>query len=335
MTAKRDSKNNPDPKRPSHENLPRNVLDNLMEGCQVISREWKYLYVNDAIAKQGRRSKEQLLGRTMMEAYPGIQDTSMFTVLRRCMEERTIHRMVNEFTFPDGAKGWFELSFEPVPEGVFILSTEITERKRAEEALRRLNRTLAMLSECNQAIIRATDENLMLTQICGIVFGTGGYLRASIGLAQGSEGAIRPVAQAGGDEGGTDTDRVHWEDIMWDKGPPEHAGRTGEVAVARVTAKDEEYAPWREEASKRGVASCIALPLRAGDKVIGVLTVYSGEPDAFNVNEMSLLVEMASDLSYGLVALRTGIAHRKAEARIVHLNSVLRGIRGVTNQSVD
>jgi two-component system NtrC family sensor kinase len=69
-----------------------------------------------------------------MEIHPGIENTEIFTHLQRCMTERTSHRMENEFTFPDGSKGWFDLSILPVPDGVFILSLDITERKRAEEA---------------------------------------------------------------------------------------------------------------------------------------------------------------------------------------------------------
>lgn len=114
----------------------RKTLDNMLEGCQIIGFDWKYLYVNDVIAVQGRKTKEELLGRTMMETYPGIEKTEMFSYLRRCMEERLPHRTENEFTFPDGSKGWFELSIQPVPEGVFILSQDITERKQMQESLR-------------------------------------------------------------------------------------------------------------------------------------------------------------------------------------------------------
>lgn len=65
------------------------VLDSLLEGCQVISFEWRYLYVNDTVAVQGALAKEKLLGRTMMECYPGIDRTDMFSVLTRCMLEPT------------------------------------------------------------------------------------------------------------------------------------------------------------------------------------------------------------------------------------------------------
>lgn len=112
------------------------ALDSLMEGCQIIGYDWRYLYINDACAEQARRPKKELLGRTMMEVFPGIESTEMFSVLKRCLKERTQSQIVNEFKYPNGEISWFELRFQPVPEGVFILSIDITERKLAEEELR-------------------------------------------------------------------------------------------------------------------------------------------------------------------------------------------------------
>jgi anti-anti-sigma factor len=114
----------------------RETFDSLMEGCQIIGYDWRYKYVNDAVAKHGRTTKERLLGRTMMEAYPGIEKTELFSVLQKCMSDRIATRMENEFQYPDGKKGWFELNIQPAPQGIVILSVDITERKRAEEKLK-------------------------------------------------------------------------------------------------------------------------------------------------------------------------------------------------------
>jgi hypothetical protein len=112
------------------------TLENLLEGCQIIDFEYRYLFINNAAAKQGNKTSEELLGHTMMEMYQGIEITLMFSVLRQCMQERIPRQMENEFIFEDGTKGYYLLSFEPVPEGVFIMSTNITKRNQAEEALK-------------------------------------------------------------------------------------------------------------------------------------------------------------------------------------------------------
>ena len=114
----------------------RGILDNMMEGFQIIDQDWRYIYINDTAAAHGRQKKKELLGRTMMEVYPGIEKTEMFMAVRRCMDEGAPARMLNEFAHADGSTSWFELSIQCIPEGVSILSLDITERKRAEESLK-------------------------------------------------------------------------------------------------------------------------------------------------------------------------------------------------------
>ena len=123
------------------------VLDAMMEGCQIIDFGWKYVYVNGVAAGQGKHKPQELVNHTMMEIYPGIEQTELFRALRRCMEDREPRRMENQFIFPDGSIGWFELSIQPAEEGIFILSTDISERKRAEEALRQSEQKFSILFE--------------------------------------------------------------------------------------------------------------------------------------------------------------------------------------------
>ena len=141
-------------------------LDSMFEGCQIIDYDWRYVYVNEAAAKHGRKKKEELLGYTMMQVYPQIDKTEMFNHLRNCMTNRVPHEMENEFTFPDGSKAWFELHIEPVPEGVLVLSMDITKNKEIETELNkyryRLEQVVAQrTAECakvNEELTRKIEE---------------------------------------------------------------------------------------------------------------------------------------------------------------------------------
>ena len=138
-------------------------LDSMIEGCQIIDYDYRYVYVNEAVAKQGRKTKKELLGYSMMQVYPGIDKTEMFSHLRNCMTNRVPHQMDNEFTFPDGSKGWFKLHIDPVPEGVLILSIDITKSKETEAELNkyryRLEEVVAQrTAECAKANEELTRE---------------------------------------------------------------------------------------------------------------------------------------------------------------------------------
>jgi PAS domain S-box-containing protein len=119
-----------------------NALDKMLEGVQIIDFNWKYIYVNESVARQGNYSREELLGYTMMERYPEIEHSKLYKTIKKCMDKRIVTSMENEFTYNDGSGGWLELSIQPVPEGVFILSADITKRKNAEFAIHKLNEEL-------------------------------------------------------------------------------------------------------------------------------------------------------------------------------------------------
>ena len=144
----------------------RKMLDSMLEGCQILDFDWRYLYINDAAQTHNRRPREELLGRTMMESWPGITTTTVFSLERQCMEQRSTHQLDNEFAFPDGSPGWFRLIIQPVPEGIAIYSQDITESKLAEAEILKLNADLenkvsartVELERANLALVNREEE---------------------------------------------------------------------------------------------------------------------------------------------------------------------------------
>jgi PAS domain S-box-containing protein len=115
-----------------------------MEGCTVVDRDWRIRYLNDTAVRHARQSREHLLGRTIMECYPGIEATPLFAALRRCMDKGTGERIDEELVHPDGSSAWLELRIQTQPGGLSILSIDVSERRLAERSLRERDEQLDM-----------------------------------------------------------------------------------------------------------------------------------------------------------------------------------------------
>ena len=110
------------------------------------------------------------------------------------------------------------------------LQAEFAERKRAEESLHRLNRELRALSNCNQALMRATDEPALLQRICRIVCEEAGYRVAWVGYAEPNEAkSVRPVAWIGTEEGDVANLGITWADTERGRGIIGTAIRSGKT----------------------------------------------------------------------------------------------------------
>ncbi|HKJ84229.1 MAG TPA: GAF domain-containing protein [Mariprofundaceae bacterium] len=191
---------------------------------------------------------------------------------------------------------------------------DISERKRAEAELKQLNRTLKLISECNQILVRAKGEQELLNDVCQQIVDIGGYRMAWVGIAlRDEEKHIRPVAQAGFEEDYLESISITWRKAdVYGRGPTGRAIRTGEAVICQDIEHDPDYVPWHNDACRRGYRSAAAFPLLIGEETIGALNIYDSEPYAFHGEEIALLQELAADLAYGVDAHR----HREAKARL-------------------
>lgn len=194
---------------------------------------------------------------------------------------------------------------------------DITERKKAEMDLQQLNRTLRALSASNQTMLRASNETELLDEVCKIIVEDCGHAMVWIGYAEDDEEkSVRPVASAGFEEGYLETLKITWAETERGYGPTGMTIRTGKPHGCRNMLTDPQFAPWREQALKRGYASSMVLPLTAEGKTFGAMTIYSRQPDSFSTNEETLLAELARDLSHGIETIRLREANEVAEAEL-------------------
>ncbi|NIA13619.1 MAG: PAS domain S-box protein [Nitrospiraceae bacterium] len=277
-------------------------------------------YANEIYCKYFEKTSEELVGSSFLSLIPDVDRETVMGNISALTVESPMHSHEHRVIAPDGEIRWqrwtnralFDAKGQPV---VYqSIGEDITERKQAEEELRMSNRALTVLSECNQELVRATDEGDLLRSTCRILVEKGAYRLAWVGFAEQDEAkSVRPVAQMGYVGGYLDTIAITWDDTERGRGPTGTAIRTGRPVAARDIQMDPNFAPWREAALEHGYASSIALPLMVGEQAFGALNIYSSEPDAFDEEEVQLLLELANDVAYGVMALRSREERKRAE----------------------
>jgi diguanylate cyclase (GGDEF)-like protein/PAS domain S-box-containing protein len=164
-------------------------------------------------------------------------------------------------------------------------------------------------------LIHAENETALLNSICELAVETAGYAVAWVGFIGADPTApIEMRAQFGGD--GAYIANVISSPLARATGPSFRAIRSGKSVVIDDYQTDPTMAPWREMAARRGYRSSISCPLFFGQKAIGVMTIYAPDPNAFNKAEVGLLEELASNLSFGIVTLRTRAENEQAAANL-------------------
>jgi PAS domain S-box-containing protein len=219
-----------------------------------------------------------------------------------------------------------KMELNPRPEG---------QNEQAQQ-IKRLERSLRLLSACNHALVRAKAEPELLQTLCQIMIETGGYRFAWIGYLQLDAGkTVQPVAMAGYEADYFQIIQITWADTKWGQGPVGKAVRAKKPCVLQDMQTDPDYWPWQAAAQERGYRGMISLPLIDEDRVFGALNIYASEVDAFRAEEVQLMTELAADLSYGVRALRAQSDRQRAEAELQASESSLRQSYQQYNDLVD
>jgi diguanylate cyclase (GGDEF)-like protein/PAS domain S-box-containing protein len=197
---------------------------------------------------------------------------------------------------------------------------DISERRRAQSEMHKIDRQLRALHAVNGALIHAEREPELLRDVCRICVELGGYRMAWVGFASEDETrSVVPAASFGFEEGYLASGGFSWADEERGRGPTGVAIRAGTAQVNRDFLSDPRMAPWREDALQRGYRSSVALPLTDSARVIGALMIYAADPDAFDPLEVGLLQDVAGDLAFGISALRARARQALADAQLQKL----------------
>ncbi len=203
------------------------------------------------------------------------------------------------------------------------VSRQEEQQRQVEATALRHQRALRMLSECNEALVRAADEPTLFEGVCRALVDGAGLPFSWVGIAEHDERkTVRPAAHVGGNGEYLSALDLVWADAASWGDPVATAIRTGKPVVVRDLRSAPDLPSWHTDAARHGCASLAAFPLVAEKTTLGALVVYAAEAGGFD-EDMRILADVADDLAYGVVALRGRAERARITAQLVQADRLV------------
>jgi PAS domain S-box-containing protein len=286
----------------------RNLVENTNDMIWETDENLRYTYVSPRVRDILGYEPAELIGKTpfdLMSSREAERLSAMFSASN--FQPQPFNSIENVNLHKDGHIVILDTSGVPFTDsqGKFCgyrgIDRDITARKANEAKIQRLTRFYAALSECNQAIVRSTNEAELFEQICRIAVQLNSMKMAWVGLID-ETGKKVSVASSYGDV----NNYLNGINILLDPDDASGRGPTGIAIQENRTywcqdfLLDPHTEPWHERGARAGWGSSAALPLHREGAVIGAFMLYAAIPDAFDEDARNLLEEMAVDIDFAL-----------------------------------
>jgi len=283
------------------------MLGNVELASVMVDRDARITYCNDYLLRLTGYRREEVVGQDWFERFirePSIPKANFAALLANKPE--ALHRESEIFTRSDERRliRWNNSvlrSADGEVIGTASIGEDITEQKRAETGIKRLNRVYAVLSGITTLIVRVRHRDELFREACRIAVQSGKFPLAWVAVPDPRDQLVKAVAWAGDERGFVQLTRPTV--AAQGQGKPglgAQAMETRAPVVCNDIESDGSAMRYPEGALERGYRSAAALPLVVDGTGIGALVLYAAEPGFFDDQEMRLLQELAGDISFAI-----------------------------------
>lgn len=282
----------------------RGLVENLQEGLWILDKNDKTVSVNKQMADMLGYKVNEMIGK---KVFAFMDKIGVEICKQRLKARKRGKKEQHEFEFihKNGRRVYVLMNASQILDnkGNYILGfatvIDITEKKKINDEIFKKNMLLRLISSVNQAIFLIKNKEKLLSAICKIIQ-EHAYKMVWIGLCDEQTKKVIPVASAGFKKGYLEKITIKYDLSKYGRGPTGTAIRTKKPSIMSNINTDKRYAPWRNQALKRGYHSSVALPIFKGNSSIGAINVYSEKENGFNQEEINILEELAKDISIAM-----------------------------------
>ncbi|MHB8668229.1 MAG: GGDEF/EAL domain-containing response regulator [Burkholderiales bacterium] len=283
------------------------MLGNVKLVSLMLDREARITYCNEYLLRLTGWRYEEVIGRDWFELFVPREIDYMRDVFPALLANSPDARhRESEILMRSGERRLIRWNSSVLRSGTgdvigtASIGEDITEQKRAESKIERLNRVYAVLSGINSLIVRVHKRDELFAEACQIAIGSGGFRMAMIAIVEQSSGNIIPAAWAGKDD---ELQSAITGVLSSGEGAPKTMVAQAIREKSAVVANDSQSDPrvlFGRKYAESGVRSIAVLPLLVGNAALGVLGLYADENGFFDEEEMKLLNELAGDIAFAI-----------------------------------
>ena len=131
------------------------ALNRINDGVISLDNDWHYTFLNDAAMATHPEGKNEVIGKTIWEVHPELLNTAFSKKYEEAMRTKNVVEFEDYYMPTDT---WFFVKVYPSPDGLTIFYKDITEQKKAEEAL---NQNMIFI----ESIINASPDTIYVYDI--------------------------------------------------------------------------------------------------------------------------------------------------------------------------
>ncbi len=297
------------------ERLHRVLANALPDEAFVIDEDGYYLEakVRSEAGDLHTVPADELIGRHLEDAFPDDVTDKLLSCIDRTLETDEVRSIEYETETTKGTRQ-YEARVVPIDEpidgrrAVVWLARDITERAERERELRQRRDQLETLNGINSVVrqvirtlVEAPTREDIEREVCEQFVESDLYCCSWIGEPDGN-GGITVRTSAG--EATTFLEAVRDPEIEPQQ-PILETLETGEIRTSNRMQEEPRIAePFRRAASEDDVRSAIAVPIRHGETIYGVLAVLASRDDAFSQREQSAFQLLGETIGFSINAVK-------------------------------
>ncbi len=309
------------------------LISGLSRGIIVLDTEYRVIRWNYWMEKHSNIRECDIAGQNIFEIYPDIRERNKERYIRECILKTRpfmLSPLIHHYVIPlDIARDSetirmfqnvkiYPLTHGEETRGCVIIVRDLTEQLFYEKELVRLTRILGGIRNVNQLIIKVGSEEELFAGACEIFVRDIGYRFAWVGMIEEGGFDVIPAASAGIGPELADM-KVRWDDSERGRGLVGTAVKTGKTQVANGIQRYAFLKPWWDIAERLNYQSACALPIKVQGRIIGTFNICAAERNVFQAEELDLLEEVTSDISFSAETLRNRGKQLEAE-KLLHEN---------------